>query len=87
MGYALSDLAAKQGSPPLNLQFCEYLNISVCPASQNDSVRWRGWDGEEICHTSVVGGGRGMPHLHGGEGEEVCHTSMVGRGKRYATPP
>ncbi|KAL5505251.1 hypothetical protein EMCRGX_G006653 [Ephydatia muelleri] len=37
MGYALSDLAAKQGSPPLDLQFCEYLNISVCPASQSDS--------------------------------------------------
>ena len=42
MGYALSDLAAKQGSPPLDLQFCEYLNISVCPASQSDSVRWLG---------------------------------------------
>ena len=37
MGYALSDLAAKDGSPPLDLQFCEYLNISVCSASQNDS--------------------------------------------------
>ena len=59
MGYALSDLAAKQGSPPLDLQFCEYLNISVCPASQSDSVR-RLWEGEEVCVPRPFGFGAGQ---------------------------
>ena len=61
MGYALSDLAAKQGSPPLDLQFCEYLNISVCPASQSNSVRW---------FVDWLGGGGG-PRPMVWEGEEV----------------
>ena len=76
MGYALSDLAAKQGSPPLDLQFCEYLNISVCPASQSDSVR-RLWRGRRcVCPAPWYGRGRRYPDtqqmIHeGGEGEEV----------------
>ena len=38
MGQVISELAAKPGSPGLQFQFCEYINISVCPASETDSV-------------------------------------------------
>eukprot|EP00731_Ephydatia_muelleri_P005571 Em0002g1747a len=37
MANALSDLAARNGSFPLDLQFCEYLNVSFCPSSETDT--------------------------------------------------
>ena len=50
MANALSDLAARNGSFPLDLQFCEYLNVSFCPSSETDTVRCQGWyrEGEEV---------------------------------------
>ena len=38
MHKALNKLATKPGSPSLQLQSCEYLNISVCPATETNSV-------------------------------------------------
>ena len=38
MHEALNKLATKPGSPSLQLQSCEYLNISVCPATETNSV-------------------------------------------------
>ena len=38
MHEVLSGLASKSGSPSLQLQSCEYLNISVCPATETNSV-------------------------------------------------
>lgn len=37
MGQAISKLAARD-SATLDFQYCEYLNISVCAATQNGSV-------------------------------------------------
>ena len=31
-------LASKSNATSPSLQFCEYLNISICPASETDSV-------------------------------------------------
>jgi len=30
--------SGKSGQPPLVFQFCEYLNVSICPATETDSV-------------------------------------------------
>ena len=67
MGHALSDLAAKDGSPPLDLQFCEYLNISVCPSSETDTVRWQGERGR--------GRGRGCA-LHAILGKKILALTL-----------
>lgn len=35
---ALNAMLTKKSGTPMNLKFCEYLNISVCPSSENGSV-------------------------------------------------
>ena len=41
IGQVINDFAAK-GPPSLNLEYCEYLNISVCNTSESNSV-WLVW--------------------------------------------
>ena len=39
MATVLNDLAAKgANAPQMNLSFCEYLNISVCPVTEGGDV-------------------------------------------------
>ena len=38
MSNALNNLVVKPGLPSLQFQFCEYLNVSICPASETNSV-------------------------------------------------
>ena len=41
MATVLNDLAAKgTNAPKMDLSFCEYLNISVCPVTEGGDVRY-----------------------------------------------
>ena len=39
MSTVLNDLFVKTNAPKMDLSFCEYLNISVCPITESGNVR------------------------------------------------
>ena len=39
MATVLNDLFVKTNAPKMDLSFCEYLNISVCPITESGNVR------------------------------------------------